>query len=132
MITLGEQVLRQVYPVKPERADEDLIASIEWPARHPNAAEVFSRIVSRTSAKPLDDNQCIDVLLGKLDVPIALVWGEQDPWIRPQVADKMQAMCRQLGHPCERVSIKAGHCPQDEAPEEVNAAIADFCSRLPP
>ena len=42
-----KQVLQQVYPVYPERADDILVASIQQPAQHPDAAEVFYRIVSQ-------------------------------------------------------------------------------------
>jgi len=49
-----------------------------------------------------------------------------------QVADRMEELCRKMDLPCERVAIAAGHCPMDEAPNEVNAALADFAKRLPP
>jgi len=44
----------------------------------------------------------------------------------------MEELCRKMDLPCERVAIAAGHCPMDEAPNEVNAALADFAKRLPP
>jgi pimeloyl-ACP methyl ester carboxylesterase len=59
-------------------------------------------------------------------VPLLLCWGEQDPWIRPLAADKIQA----LFPAAKRVSINAGHCPHDEAPEAVNSAIADWMKSL--
>ena len=34
-----KQVLQQVYPVYPERADDILVASIQQPAQHPDAAQ---------------------------------------------------------------------------------------------
>ena len=37
-----------------------------------------------------------------------------------------QALCRELGVNATRVSIDAGHCPQDENPAQVNAALAEF------
>ena len=37
------QVLRQVYPVNSDQVDDELVASIQLPAQHPNAAEVFYR-----------------------------------------------------------------------------------------
>ena len=64
-------------------------------------------------------------LLTKLDankMPLLLCWGEEDPWIRPQAADKIQALYPKA----IRASIDAGHCPHDEAPDAVNAAIRDF------
>ena len=31
---------------------------------------------------------------------------------------------------CERADIVAGHCPHDEAPEEVNEAIIKFMDKM--
>lgn len=39
-----DQVLRQVYPVDASNVDDDLVQSIEYPARDPNAPEVFYRL----------------------------------------------------------------------------------------
>lgn len=39
-----EQVLRQVYPVDASNVDDELVQSIEFPARDPNAPEVFYRL----------------------------------------------------------------------------------------
>ena len=36
-----------------------------------------------------------------------------------------------IGTNLERVSVDAGHCPQDEAPEAVNAALVEWMRRLP-
>ena len=36
-----------------------------------------------------------------------------------------------IGKAVERVSVDAGHCPQDEAPEAVNAALVEWMRRLP-
>ena len=59
-------------------------------------------------------------------MPLLLAWGELDPWIRPVYADIIQKIYPE----CERVNINAGHCPHDEAPESVNAAIISFMDKL--
>ena len=46
-----EQILKQVY-VDPKNVDDDLITSIIYPAQHPNAPEVFYRVVSRNGNGP--------------------------------------------------------------------------------
>ena len=127
-----QQVLRQVYPVNPERACEELVASIEYPARHPNAAEVFYRIVSRNGNGPPSKERAVDILLRQLQCPILLLFGIQDPWIRPVMADRMLDVCREHGRVVSRVDVVAGHCPMDESPEEVNRALIDFIDTLPP
>lgn len=118
-----EQVLKQVYPVSSDMVDTDLVDSIQLPSLHPNAPEVFFRVVSRTTKQ---QQKYIDDLLEVLTCPVLLCWGERDPWIRSAAADKMQ----HLYPNCKRVSIDAGHCPHDEAPDAVNAAIREFMEEL--
>jgi len=103
-----EQVLRQVYPVSDANVDAELVESIRVPSLDPNAAEVFYRVITKNGSGP---SVYVDDLLAKLGggKPILLAWGESDPWIRPQAADKIQALYPQS----RRVSIDAGHCPHD-------------------
>lgn len=118
-----EQVLKQVYAVDPSNVDAELVESIRFPAdTSPNCPEVFYRVISRNGSGP---KAAIDDLLPKLteaSVPLLLLWGEQDPWIRPAAADKIQA----LKPDTRRVSLQAGHCPHDEVPGEVNRALEQF------
>jgi pimeloyl-ACP methyl ester carboxylesterase len=113
-----EQVLRQVYPQDDSNVDAELVESIRYPSLDPNAAEVFYRVISKGGKKPV----IIDDLLGNLECPLLLCWGQKDPWIRPAAADKIQALYPKS----QRVNIDAGHCPQDENPQAVNAAIKNF------
>ena len=113
------QILRQVYPINSDMVDEELVESIRYPSLDPNAAEVFYRVISKNGNGP---SLYVDDLLENLECPLLLCWGEYDPWIRSQAADRVQAI-----YPAaQRVSIKAGHCPHDEAPEAVNQAIRNF------
>jgi pimeloyl-ACP methyl ester carboxylesterase len=120
------QVLMQVYARDSTNVDDALVASIAHPASHPNAAEVFYRIVSRNAVTP---STTFDVLLGALSpaTDVLLLWGEHDPWIRQTVATKIQ----QLRPGARRVSVDAGHCPHDEAPAAVNEALIAWASQLP-
>lgn len=129
-----KQVLRQVYPVAPEMADDELVESIVYPAEDtPGLAppggipEVFYRIVSRNGrggAIP------VDVLIAQLQMPLLLLWGEKDPWMVSSFGDKAQACAKARGIEVRRVSINAGHCPQDEAPEAVNEELLAFAQQL--
>jgi pimeloyl-ACP methyl ester carboxylesterase len=114
-----EQVLRQVYPINDKNVDPDLVKSIHYPSLDPNAAEVFYRVIAKNGNGP---SVYVDDLLKNLECPLLLCWGEHDPWIRPEAADKVQA----LYPSAQRVSIDAGHCPMDEAPDAVNDAIRNF------
>ena len=65
-------------------------------------------------------------LLKTLQLPLLLLWGDKDPWIRPAAADRIQSL-----YPSAlRVNVDAGHCPHDENPEAVNLAITNFMKSL--
>ena len=70
------------------------------------------------------------MLPSALEVPLLLLWGEQDPWIVSATGDRLEALASSLGKAVERVSGDAGHCPQDEAPEAVNKGLLDFAAEL--
>lgn len=45
----------------------------------------------------------------------------------PSRADRMQEL-----YPADRIDLaEAGHCPHDDLPQEVNAAIAQWVAGLP-
>jgi pimeloyl-ACP methyl ester carboxylesterase len=129
-----KQVLQQVYPVSPDAADDELVESIVYPAEDERGLappgkipEVFYRIVSRNGrggAYPVDE------LIDQLRVPLLLLWGEKDPWVVSAMGDKAQACAEASGVDVRRVSINAGHCPQDEAPAEVNDGLINFAREL--
>ena len=112
------QILRQVYPSNAENVDDELVESIRYPSLDPNAPEVFYRVITKGGQK----TKYVDDLLANVECPLLLCWGEEDPWIRPAAADKIQALYPKS----QRASIDAGHCPHDENPEAVNKAIRDF------
>ena len=63
-----------------------------------------------------------------LNMPVDLIWGEQDPW-EPlpearQWADSIDCV-RSL-----QVIQGAGHCPHDEAPDAVNSVLKDVIREL--
>jgi pimeloyl-ACP methyl ester carboxylesterase len=129
------QVLRQVYPVDGSRVDAELIESIRYPAfSSPHTAEIFYRVVTRTSndgygapessvsgsaPAPTPTIDQLLLLLTAANTPLWLVWGEADPWIKSEIGDRIQ----RLKPDAVRVSVDAGHCPHDEAPHEVNSAL---------
>lgn len=129
-----KQVLQQVYPVSPEAADNELVESIVYAAEDaPGLAppgkipEVFYRIVSRNGR---GGTFTVDELIEKLKVPLLLLWGEKDPWVVSEKGDRAQACAQAAGIDVRRVSVNAGHCPQDEAPEAVNKGLLDFAKEL--
>lgn len=125
-----EQILRNVYPIDDSNVDSELVESIQTPALEDTAAEVFYRVITKNGSGP---QAYVDDIIKELDCPTLLCWGESDPWIRPAAADKMEKLHREFhgegksGNKwIKRVSIDAGHCPHDEAPQAVNTAILEF------
>lgn len=117
-----EQVLRQVYPVNPNMVDRELVDSIQYPAQDPNAAEVFYRVIKKNGNGP---PTYVDDLLAHLKMPLLLLWGEKDPWIRMNSLNMLKEL-----YPKAAVSIvDAGHCAHDEAPVETNRIIKDWISK---
>ena len=56
-----------------------------------------------------------------LDVPVDLIWGERDPWEPIAEARRWEQML----HCIQSLSVipDAGHCPHDEAPNQVNLVL---------
>jgi pimeloyl-ACP methyl ester carboxylesterase len=132
-----EQILKSVYPSDSSNVNSELVESIRAPALDPNAAEVFYRVITKNGSGHM---AFVDDIIKELECPVLLAWGEKDPWIRPAAADKMQRLHAEFHGEniggengskwMKRVSIDAGHCPHDEAPEAVNKAILRFAAEV--
>jgi pimeloyl-ACP methyl ester carboxylesterase len=111
--------LTQVYRDQ-SAITEDLVEMLYQPSCHPNAQKVFASIVSAPPGPKPEE------LLEKLQHPLLLLWGEEDPW----TPIKGAKIYREL--PARQVEVKfhpipqAGHCPHDEQPETVNRLILDW------
>jgi pimeloyl-ACP methyl ester carboxylesterase len=122
-------VLGMVYASK-DPLDDELVASIVAPTADPRSAEVFALInglgaVGTAVPPPPLTVDAILLRLQKFNLPLALVWGEKDPWITPARARQILALAPDARY----YSIPtAGHCPHDDAPRETNAALAEFFS----
>lgn len=111
-------VLRKVY-VNQEHVTETLIEGFLTPGLDRGASRAFCRLAqARTQT---DFSRATKELLQEVEVPILLLWGEQDrvipiSWGR-QIAET-------LGSQLTLVEIPdAGHCPYDECADRVNAEI---------
>eukprot|EP00980_Cylindrotheca_fusiformis_P008371 scaffold1767_cov71-Cylindrotheca_fusiformis.AAC.3 len=121
-----QQILKQVYSINDTNVDDVLVESIHYPSLDPNAAEVFYQVITKTSnnsAEPVYIDDLLDQM--KNSIPLLLLWGMKDPWIRPATADKIQT----LYPTAERVNINAGHCPHDEG--EYYYLVAVYSSTPP-
>ncbi|MGF1570380.1 MAG: alpha/beta fold hydrolase [Nodosilinea sp.] len=109
-------LLLQAYH-RPETVTDELIEAILAPAQSAGAADVFLAFV-RYSQGPLPED-----LLPQLQCPVWMIWGQNDPW-------EPVALGRDLGtYPAVKAMVElagVGHCPQDEAPEQVNPLVLEW------
>lgn len=116
--TVIRAVLRKVY-VNQERVTEALIEGFLTPGLDRGASRAFCRLAqARTQT---DFSRATKELLQEVQVPILLLWGEQDrvipiSWGR-QIADDLSSQLTLIEIP------NAGHCPYDECADRVNAEI---------
>jgi pimeloyl-ACP methyl ester carboxylesterase len=57
-----------------------------------------------------------------------LLWGIRDPWIN--AAGRRAAFQRHAPAATTEVVLEAGHCPHDEVPDQVNAALLEWIGGL--
>ncbi|MBJ7899720.1 MAG: alpha/beta fold hydrolase [Cyanobacteria bacterium RI_101] len=114
-----KKILRQAY-VNPDAVTDELVDLLLAPAQDPGAMDVFLAF-TRYSQGPLPED-----LLPQITCPTLFLWGEKDPW-------EPLALGRRLAeYPCVEDFIvlpNVGHCPQDEAPEQVNPLLLNWIRR---
>ncbi|XP_078438773.1 alpha/beta-Hydrolases superfamily protein [Wolffia australiana] len=118
-----ESVLKSVY-INSTNVDDYLLESITRPAADPNAREVYFRLMSRFMAN--QSKYTLDSVLSRLSCPLLLLWGDLDPWVGPSKAERIKAFYPNTSV----VNLQAGHCPHDEVPDLVNAALVNWLSSL--
>ncbi|MDY6785839.1 MAG: alpha/beta fold hydrolase [Cyanobacteriota bacterium] len=113
------RTLLQVYRDS-EAITEELVEMIYQPSCHPNAQKVFASILTAPPGPKPEE------LLSRLECPLLVLWGEDDPWT-PIAGAKIY---QQLAQTKENVTFSsipnAGHCPHDEKPDRVNGLIVNW------
>jgi len=117
------RTLNQVY-VDKTNVDEALVEAIRRPSLDPGAFGVFRTVFDIPRGQPLDE------LFAQLACPLLLLWGIRDPWIN--AVGRRAAFQRHAPAGTTEVVLEAGHCPHDEVPDQVNAALLDWIARLSP
>jgi pimeloyl-ACP methyl ester carboxylesterase len=110
------KILLQAY-AHPEAVTDELVDMLMAPAADEGAADVFLAF-TKYSQGPLPED-----LLEVLPCKALLLWGERDPW-EPIALGREFAQYAAVEQfiPLEG----AGHCPQDEIPEQVNAILENW------
>ena len=116
------RTLRQVY-IDATNVDEELVEAIRLPSCDPGAFGVFRTVFDIPRGQPLDE------LFAELSAPLLLLWGIRDPWIN--AAGRRASFQRHAPQATTEVVLEAGHCPHDEVPAQVNAALLEWLQQLP-
>ncbi|MFN9547470.1 MAG: alpha/beta fold hydrolase [Cyanobacteriota bacterium] len=117
------RTLEQVY-INRANVDDALVESILRPSRDPGAFGVFRTVFDIPRGEPLDS------LFSHLGAPLLLLWGLRDPWMN--TASRRASFARHAPPHTSEVSFEAGHCPHDEVPDLVNAALLEWLHTLTP
>ena len=115
------RTLNQVY-IDKTNVDDWLVESIRRPSLDPGAFGVFRTVFDIPRGQPLDE------LFAGLSSPLLLLWGIRDPWIN--AAGRRSSFQRHAPEATTEVVLEAGHCPHDEVPEQVNAALVSWLESL--
>jgi len=99
---------------------DDVREAYREPWAGPTGAAAFFRAVRAIEGVGLSGR---DQELGALDVPSLLVWGEDDPYVGVEVADRLVEV---LARPSLVLLPGCSHFTPEEAPETVAPLIAEF------
>jgi alpha-beta hydrolase superfamily lysophospholipase len=115
-----KKTLGQVYCDRTAITDE-LVEILYQPSCEPGAQKVFASILTAPPGPRPEE------LLPQVTQPLLVIWGEADPWTPIAGSKLYQALAEKSPEQFQFVSIPdTGHCPHDERPEIVNAAILNW------
>ena len=111
----------------PEAITDELVEILAGPAGDRGAARAFCAVFKAVGSAQVGPG--VKTILRNSTIPMLLIWGKQDRMIPPRFARPHQFV--ECNPDCvELVELEnAGHCPQDECPEQVNQAILNWMSR---
>ncbi|XP_078436256.1 pheophytinase [Wolffia australiana] len=117
-------VLKQVYVDHSINVDK-VFSTIVEVTQHPAAPASFASIMFSPRAE-LSFQEAL-IRCREQDVPICLMYGKEDPWVRPIWGLQVK---RQVPHAPYYEISPAGHCPHDEVPEVVNYLLRGWIKNL--
>ena len=111
----------------PEAVTDELVEILAGPAGDRGAARAFCALFKAVGSAQVGPG--VKTVLRNSTIPMLLIWGKQDRMISPRFARPHQFVECNPKY-VELVELdNAGHCPQDECPEQVNEAILHWMSR---
>lgn len=120
------QIRRTLYQVYSDRTavTDELVDLLYNPSCDPGAQEVFASILTAPPGPSPEE------LLPKLEFPLLVIWGAEDPWT-PITGANIYEAARENGQDIKVVPIPgAGHCPHDEVPDIVNSEIINWLEQV--
>ncbi len=115
----------QIAYANPDRVTDDLIDLFLTPAQEREAPAAFVKIMQGMTSSNFSPN--IRKLLPELEIPMLLLWGDEDRMIPQGTAD----ILIKLNPLLELVNLEAaGHCAHHEVPEIVNNKIRTWLDAL--
>ena len=112
-----KQVLKIAYPSQ-NNINESLVDILYKPTKRYRAAEAFRGFIN------LFNDYLANDIMENLNIPVDLIWGENDPWEPVEEAKDWYSninCIRSL-----KIIKECGHCPHDEKPNEVNQILEDI------
>jgi pimeloyl-ACP methyl ester carboxylesterase len=119
------QIRRTLYQVyrNREAITDELVDLLYTPSCDPGAQQVFASILTAPPGPSPTE------LLPKVESPLLVIWGADDPWT-PITGAKIYEKAQENGKDITIVPIPgAGHCPHDEVPDVVNQQIVKWLER---
>lgn len=108
----------------PNAVTDELVDILVGPAYDRRAAQAFSSIFRAMTSAQFSPS--VKTLLPTLNIPMLLIWGQQDRMVPPKLADQLTKYNPNL----QLLKLNnAGHCPHDECPEQVNQAILGWIDK---
>ncbi|MBV9389401.1 MAG: alpha/beta fold hydrolase [Chroococcidiopsidaceae cyanobacterium CP_BM_ER_R8_30] len=109
----------------PDAVTDELVEILLYPAYDRRAAQAFSAILKAMISAQFSPN--VKAVLSNLEIPMLLIWGQQDRMVPPALASQLSKYNPNL----QLVKLEqAGHCPHDECPEQVNQIILDWIAKI--
>jgi len=72
------------------------------------------------------DTAEFEPLLPSISVPVSIIWGEQDAWLAPSLAERLHET---IPGSDLLVLPETGHFAMEDSPQEVAAALFEFFTR---
>jgi pimeloyl-ACP methyl ester carboxylesterase len=106
-----------------EAVTDELVDILTGPAADRGSAQAFYALFKAMTQ--VEFGPSAKTILSKLDIPMLLIWGQQDRMIPPQLFRPSQFL--EYNSKLQLVELdNAGHCPHDECPDQVNQIILDW------